>query len=312
MLLSDKWRNTTDFCEYDPMEDRELRARLGQRLPQAFIVHCQNIYDWVKTLRWPMRASSLTPNCKMPFRNMYFEFETIDGDDRGIQGSLLSELSPSDEEERDILHRNGFVSLIEHDGFFDWDNGITPFREVIGLRQDLRTLAIWICLPGEFPAALRIRNFPFSLKQPHCGLDGSQATIFAAISFFHCKNVTIRKVERPAPLQKKFKRRHGIEMPSFHVIEVHKATKHTMSEMQTTREAREARASFVRGHFKDFGETGKLFGKHMGLWFWNMHVRGDGAPLKSEYRPWPPEGRHRKQCIVQISERDARLKGRLQ
>jgi hypothetical protein len=123
----------------------------------------------------------------------------------------------------------------------------------------------------------------------------------AALSFFHCRNISIRHDPTRAKPKRSLRRQIHVAIPSFHVIEIHRGTKKGLSAREfDERTAAEIRAHFVRGHFKKFDGESKLFGKLNGMWFWNFHARGDGETLKSEYRAWPPEGSHRKHCLVQV------------
>lgn len=272
-----------------------------KELRDAFIVHAQNIADWILDPvidgAEPKDPKSLIPNLAAPFPSMYVEakLSTVEDiqDSTGRKsfsfGTLLYWTKPKDEEEaKNWLERFGVVCALNIQVFSRLRGG--PVRG---------GLAACAGLDPDY----RIARFDIGNRGGETFADIEHVAMVVAlssVSFFHCKNVTIRKVESRCRHPRKYERHHGFSMPSFHVIEVHKATKHTVGQPPSEHGARAATAAFVRGHFKRFGADGKLFGKHEGLWFWDMHVRGSDVPLRSEYRPWPPEGEHRKECLVQL------------
>jgi hypothetical protein len=125
----------------------------------------------------------------------------------------------------------------------------------------------------------------------------------ATVTFFHCKNVRIVARERSPQAVKTLHRKYSISVPTFHVIEIHLShTRSAGSDRQNKNPQKFVVAQIVRGHFKRFQGDSKLFGKRNGIWFWNMLVRGEGVPLKSEYRTWPPDAKHKRKCKLRLKE----------
>jgi hypothetical protein len=104
-----------------------------------------------------------------------------------------------------------------------------------------------------------------------------------ALSFLHCRNVA--RTPAPSTLSGPERRRlerQGLPLVSWHTLDVKPFGKAAREDAaRRDREgaglAREMAAHIVRGHFAHYGEafgTGKLFGKHEGMFWIPAHVRG--------------------------------------
>lgn len=115
-------------------------------------------------------------------------------------------------------------------------------------------------------ANLNLDAFPKTLHIP-----------FFSTSFAHCKNVELRRVEPDAKLSKKQLKRYGVPKFSYDVIDIQPMTKVLRTEGGMDSHGSLSTALHIcRGHFKDYRQRG-LFGKNKGLYWWDMHVRGDEA-----------------------------------
>lgn len=149
-----------------------------------------------------------------------------------------------------------------HDGDLWWGGGLpemttAPPAEVDGEWGDS-------CVPLVFPALM-------------------------AISFMHCKNVSIRSVTPPTKLSKKHEKRTGRGLIRYHVLDIEPMRQVLDSSGATTHGIRRA-LHVSRGHFKVFTDDAPLFGRHVGTYWWASHVRGksnEGVVVK-DYRVVPP------------------------
>lgn len=122
------------------------------------------------------------------------------------------------------------------------------------------------------------------------GILGANFFPFAfAISLMHCKNVHFVDVPAvPRPLQKKHESK-GIRFFRFKTLEIEPLKAQVRRDGPTVeRKDGEIRRALhiVRGHFKDYRESGGLFGKLKGVYWWDMHAAGaikNGAIIK-DYR----------------------------
>lgn len=97
-----------------------------------------------------------------------------------------------------------------------------------------------------------------------------------AISFMHCRNVTVRKETPPAPLSKKYQKRTGRPLLRYHVIQIDHMKQVLEREGHASTEGLKKALHICRGHFKHYGRDGKglLFGKHVATVWIPMHTRG--------------------------------------
>ena len=94
-----------------------------------------------------------------------------------------------------------------------------------------------------------------------------------AISFLNCKNVKRVRVQNPPRLEKAYRKRNGVEMVRYYVLEI-MALKETLRSVGKIQETGLKQALHIcRGHFKDYSENG-LFGKLKGRFWWPAHVQG--------------------------------------
>jgi len=145
------------------------------------------------------------------------------------------------------------------------------------------------------------KNFPEPGSEDHERYEYDVATsvapFLASISFFHCSNVKIVTQHPERKLSEVFKKKHGQPLRSFRLIEVHKRTTRKAPN-EPKSEGNAMSAHIVRGHFKKSEGNKGLFGRIHGLWFWESHVRGEGVPENPNYRTWPPDGSHKRSCLV--------------
>lgn len=267
---------------------------------EAFAVDVQNVSDWFDDL-YPVGAKlpalpEICPLWKLPFPVMWFEFE---GASKQF-GALVHAPDEDDDSEPDDILMDAFMYAPQGK-----DKNAKFIACVTGEpRNDQALSRINIRIGSEDDTdketANRISDELYANNKFGIIVNSFLYPVAASVAFFHCKNVQIKHSAAPSKQSRKAKRRTGIIVPSFHTIEVHKRTVHALSSSEPQSSRGPAPAAFVRGHFKNFTGDSKLFGKKNGIWFWSMHVRGEGAPVKSDYRTWPPEHPHTKTCIVQI------------
>jgi len=106
---------------------------------------------------------------------------------------------------------------------------------------------------------------------------------FLAISFLHCKNVKVERENPPQKLSRAFQRRHGHPLTQFHTLQITPMRKVLEREGQSESLGLKKALHICRGHFKTFTPDRKLFGRHIGTYWWDAHVRGtteQGIALK--------------------------------
>lgn len=96
--------------------------------------------------------------------------------------------------------------------------------------------------------------------------------VMLAISFLHCRNVTMQSVTPPPKLFKRAIERSGVPMNVYKVLEICQVAK-VLEASADRGTSLVKRLHICRGHFKDYTEHG-LFGRERGLFWWGQHVRG--------------------------------------
>ncbi len=109
-------------------------------------------------------------------------------------------------------------------------------------------------------------------------------------SFIHCRNTVICD-HTPAPkLAKANQRRGKPPLVSFKTLEIEPVKQILNSNGRAEVNGLKKALHICRGHFKDYREHG-LFGKVKGLYWWDMHIRGNikqGVAAKEYAMPKPP------------------------
>jgi hypothetical protein len=116
---------------------------------------------------------------------------------------------------------------------------------------------------------------------------------FLAASLLHCRNVTTREHVPPPKLSKAFHRRHGHPLVRFRTLTIEPMKAVVRRDGQTKDSGLNQALHLCRGHFKDYRNSGGLFGKHQGLFWWDMHARGtldQGAVVKDYAIKLPESG----------------------
>ena len=95
-----------------------------------------------------------------------------------------------------------------------------------------------------------------------------------ANSFLHCRNVSTEEHVPSAKLNKAYLRRHGLPLVRYKTLTIEPMKRILRKEGQVEANGLSKALYICRGHFKDYRESAGLFGKHIGLFWWDMHARG--------------------------------------
>jgi hypothetical protein len=105
-----------------------------------------------------------------------------------------------------------------------------------------------------------------------------------AISFCHCKNVTIKAEPFAPKVLAKRRRRYGEWTPNaIHTLQI-EPIKKVLHESGGT--GLKNQLHICRGHFADYREGRGLFGKHHGIYWWDAWLRDASHP--HQYSVSPP------------------------
>ena len=95
-----------------------------------------------------------------------------------------------------------------------------------------------------------------------------------ASTFLHARNVTIREVAVAEKIQQKRTRSGRPPLFSFGVLDVGPVTRVLRDAQKRGPATLPVAMHICRGHFKDYRDGRGLFGRHKGLFWWDMQVRG--------------------------------------
>jgi hypothetical protein len=96
-----------------------------------------------------------------------------------------------------------------------------------------------------------------------------------AVSFLHCKNVTLVDHAVDAPLAKKWKARHGFSPTPYHTLVIEPLKAILRGQGGAGQGTGLAKAMHIcRGHFADYREGRGLFGKYKQVVWIPSMVRG--------------------------------------
>ena len=98
--------------------------------------------------------------------------------------------------------------------------------------------------------------------------------VLFATSLMHAKNVHLVDSPLPPAVAKR-RRREGKPAVTFKTLTIESMRKQAATTTEGGDTSAKRAMHIVRGHFKDYRNSGGLFGKHKGLYWWDMHVAGD-------------------------------------
>ena len=114
-----------------------------------------------------------------------------------------------------------------------------------------------------------------------------------ATSFLHCRNVSTEEHVPAAKLNKAYRRRHGLPLVRYKTLTIEPMKQVLRKQGQIESQGLSKALHICRGHFKDYRASAGLFGKHKGLFWWDMQARGApdlGAVVKDYAIKLPTSG----------------------
>jgi hypothetical protein len=106
-----------------------------------------------------------------------------------------------------------------------------------------------------------------------------------AFCFCHCRNVEVVETAFPARLVQRRVHRGRAPVTTYYTLNI-APFRQAARQVCGDHEPDLQRALHIcRGHFKDFRGAQGLFGKHHGMYWWDMHVRGtsEAGEIKKDY-----------------------------
>ena len=325
LLAADKWRVISAGLPRECFDDGGTAGQahmvIRKDLASSVVFSIDNIaeYYFVNHVRaGGCDGPQAFPNLAQPYPRAFFEYrlqphmydalfdETDRGEERRLTnvGALVITCSPSLVSQPDWEQRYGpdgvqqsqcqwlqFVSLFTSNAL-DRDVCWISYKAVLALAADGTLLAqphmsLWH-LRSDIPNVITDE-----ICMAMARLGQLVNPLFLATSLLHCKNTSTADHCPPPKLNKAYVRRHGRPLVSYKTL--------TVTPLMAKRKgagvsegAGEPKALHLcRGHFKDYRSSAGLFGKHQGLFWWDMHARGvpeHGAVVKDYAIKLPESG----------------------
>lgn len=111
--------------------------------------------------------------------------------------------------------------------------------------------------------------------------------IMFAIGLLHCKNII--EVEKGGKNPNVKNRRHRSKGTKHYVLNIVPARNIKRTEYEQSAKGNQQRLHFRRGHFKEYTTEKPLFGKYVGVFWWEAHAAGNAeiGEIKKDYRILP-------------------------
>jgi len=139
---------------------------------------------------------------------------------------------------------------------------------------------IWLWCGTFFMTRQTIGHYPYLLRvaiPPYFGQEQEDAgklmcnEYLRLLILLNCKNVEAQRVFPHIKAHNK-RVKKGLEgLFEYHVLKISHDLK---SSVASAKSGSMNRLHLCRGHFKEYTEEAPLMGKHVGLYFWQPHVRG--------------------------------------
>jgi len=148
----------------------------------------------------------------------------------------------------------------------------------------------------------KVIDMPYLARGPRQEWYRGLFPFFFATSLLHCKNVELIDKQVPGKVQHQRSKKgpaHALRYKLVKVDPLRKQIHRANAERGERGNEIKHALHICRGHFKDYRESG-LFGRYFGVYWWDMHVRGDGdyGEIVKEYEVGAPRDLHSKQDVV--------------
>lgn len=112
------------------------------------------------------------------------------------------------------------------------------------------------------------------VKETADGLMEYLLPAYMAMSFMHCKNVDVLEVEPHEGQSKRWAKKRGHPLATYHVLEIGPMRRALEGAGESGEKGLKHALHVCRGHFKTFDEDAPLFGRATGTFWWADQVRG--------------------------------------
>lgn len=281
--LLDEWPPGTLWVP-EPCDETEYRAgakHLSSLSQDAVVV----VSDAMTSLGAQERSLADIPMAVPPFRSCWVDIKGRDLFEMGGTRTIdhCGVLFETDLNDASVLHpeASGATKVITCFAVSKWNTGhvLGPLPVCYGVGTD------GTVLPGQSLAVLGMQ--PGHRDASYFG-DISVLVVTRCafvLSLMHCRNVTRREVVPPRALSKRNAERRGRPLVRYYTLDIEPMRKVLRTEGRMDEVGLKRALHICRGHFKDYRDSGGLFGRHKGLYWWDANVRGsvEGGVVAKDY-----------------------------
>jgi hypothetical protein len=179
--------------------------------------------------------------------------------------------------------RNGVLAISRRKENGDWVSFLWLWVVCPAIRRLPLNFAT-VIVPISAEGVIDWRRMCSMASVPHSNIWCTLFPYCLGVSFAHCRNVELVDVAMPEAVRKKRQRR-GVRCTVFKTLEIRPMKEVLRKADPNPGSGLKQRLHICRGHFKDYRAGRGLFGKYCGMFWWDMHLRGDGASgeVKKDY-----------------------------
>lgn len=162
--------------------------------------------------------------------------------------------------------------------------GKPMFPKIKGTNRILEPRAL-LSLNGINVSSIPYEKLKNNAEYLSQGMSTAIQVLLMGINFCNCKNVKINDVKHSRQVLRNFKRK-GLPVTTEKILEISSVRRNVYRICENMGEQDERALHLCRGHFKIFTKEKPLLGRHTGMYWWDMHTRGNGdnGVVKKDYQ----------------------------
>jgi len=267
--------------------------KISELLLDAECLSCDNVAQYIDSFAQDKSAFDY-PNIAPPFHNFFVEYKVPSSKTGDMIGAHILSLDWNKlicDMPNELANETNYMLSEEFGALPDsrWQLVIFPYWLRTGILSTGVKSMVWVNVDGQLSSrdedsisliylekqeVLDKLNRIETDEHTEAYIKTILHPIFLAISFLHCKNVTMERETPPAPLSKKYQKKHGRPLVSYHTLNIEPMKQILRAEGNIEKTGLKQALHICRGHFKDFSKGSGLFGKYKGLYWWDSQVRG--------------------------------------
>ena len=274
----------------------QIRSIVGQHFPafetELVCVDIQNVYKAFYSEDSPPHVVNVKgdlPNLAPPWPLAWYEHRSIEPGTKQAYGILFGCADPNTDRTLALSLKREFPDV--NFARMKWLVRYFFFFEIKTLKECIFAFSGTDALDADGESLLGDVFFyqPSELLLKHPEPDSALVNLYPAmmaISFLHCKNVSVQEGDPKTKIHKKRAKKSKQPFFRFKTLDIQPMKEVLRNEGGLQEHGLKMALHICRGHFKDYRNGRGLFGKVKGLFWWDMHKRGDDSEgiIHKDYR----------------------------